>query len=274
MDLYFGPPRNIAWHKHADHGLSSQVCCLNFLGPLARQPELLSRVIGGALGINPPRMLSIEEGPGGRLWFVGFEWVGRANYLSEWSKGASSATRGKNATSADAVVRFESHGQIETLLIEWKYTEKYGAPLRPDGNATRMLRYSDKIFAPNGPVRADLGLKLEDFFWEPFYQLLRQQMLAWQMGLAHEDGADRVRVLHISPRGNRALHKVTSPALRRLGDDVFQVFRSVLSHSDEFINRTTDEVFGKLVMAEHNEPAVREWSEYLRDRYAGLIGGP
>jgi len=33
------------------------------------------------------------------------------------------------------------------------------------------------MFAPNGPIRDDLNLKLEDFFWEPFYQLLRQQML-------------------------------------------------------------------------------------------------
>jgi hypothetical protein len=199
MDGYFGPPRNIQWHTHAYHGLSSQVCCLNFFGPLANQPRLLSRIIGNALGIEPPLMLPIEQCPGEEMWFVGFEWTGHADYLNEWAKGASSATRGKNATSADAVVRFESGGETETLLIEWKYTEKYGAPIRPDGNATRALRYADKLFAPNGPIRADLDLTLEDFFWEPFYQLLRQQMLAWRMALAKEDGAHRVRVLHISP---------------------------------------------------------------------------
>ena len=31
---YFNRYR-ITWHQHANHGLSSQVCCLNFLMPLA-----------------------------------------------------------------------------------------------------------------------------------------------------------------------------------------------------------------------------------------------
>ena len=271
MHLYFGQPRNITWHRQADHGLSSQVCCLNFLGPLARQPDLLSLVIADALQISPPRMLPIEGGPAGEPWFVGFEWTGLADYLSEWAKGASSATRGANATSADAIVKFERDGEIETLLIEWKYTEKYGAPISVDGNATRVRRYADKAFAPTGPVRTDLGLKIENFFWEPFYQLLRQQMLAWRMALAREDGARRVRVLHISPRRNQKLHKVTSPALRRLGNDAFHVFRSILVQPTDFVSRTTDEVFGRLVMAEHSTPAAREWSAYLLDRYDGLL---
>jgi len=235
---------------------------------------MISRIIGNALGISAPRMLPIEEGAAGEPWFVGFEWTGRSNYLSEWGKGASSATRGANATSADAVVRFEVGGLVETILIEWKYTEKYGAPISADGNPTRVHRYSGKLFAPDGPVRADLFLKLEDFFWEPFYQLLRQQILAWQMMRAHEDGADRVRVLHIAPRANRALHKVTSPALRRLGNDAFEVFRSVLVEPDDFLTRATEDVFSKFVMAEHEEPFAREWSEYLRERYSGLLGAP
>ena len=62
---YFKDQR-ITWHRHADHGLSSQVCCLNFLAPLATQPELLARVIGGALEIAPPQMLRVEDGPDGQ----------------------------------------------------------------------------------------------------------------------------------------------------------------------------------------------------------------
>src|SRR5258708_6335162 len=41
--------KQITWHIHASHGLSSQVCCLNFLMPLATRREALSRVIAGAL---------------------------------------------------------------------------------------------------------------------------------------------------------------------------------------------------------------------------------
>jgi len=270
LAAYFGEPRNIAWHTHADHGLSSQVCCLNFLAPLATQPALLARVIGAALGTAPPEMLPIEDGPDGAPWFVGFEWPGRADYLDEWPPNAANGPRGQNATNADAIVRFHADGCTETLLIEWKYTEEYGAPIDAKGNATRAKRYADKMFAPAGPIQNDLNLKFEDFLWEPFYQLLRQQMLASRMQSAREDGTERVRVLHISPSGNRNLHKVTSPALRRLGDDAFDVFKKMLVEPDAFVSRTTEQVFGPLTAGNDLDAEGREWADYLRDRYAFL----
>jgi hypothetical protein len=215
-------------------------------------------------------MLPVEDGPHGAPWYVGFEWPGRADYLGEWKPGAASGPRGQNATNADAVVRFDHSGHIETLLIEWKYTEAYGAPVDSKGNVTRTSRYAEKAFAPVGPLRADLGLKLADFFWEPFYQLLRQQMLALQMERAHEDDAQRVRVLHISPSANRALHKVTAPALRRFGDDAFDVFRGVLAEPDRFVGRTTEQVFAPFVASDHAEPAALAWAHYLNERYCFL----
>jgi hypothetical protein len=266
---YFGPPHNIAWHTHASHGLSSQVCCLNFLLPLATNPSLLGTVIGVALGIPAPVMLPVEDGPGDTPFYVGFEWIGRENHLAEWP-GAGWPTRGANVTSADAVVRFKHENRMHTLLIEWKYTEKYGAPLRADGNPTRLRRYRDKAFAPDGPIRADAGLKVEDFFWDPFYQMLRQQMLAWRMERAREDGADRVFVLHISPCANLALHRVTAPAMRGFGDDAFQIFRSLLVRPDDFVSRTTEQVFGAALAAKHANPEGAAWAAYLTDRYSFL----
>ena len=96
--------KKITWHIHANHGLSSQVCCLNFLMPLATRPDALSRVIAHALRIEPPEMLEIECGPNSEPWFIGFKWIER-DYLNEG--GASSPrTRGANATSSDAILRF------------------------------------------------------------------------------------------------------------------------------------------------------------------------
>ncbi len=203
----------ITWHRHRNHGLSSQICCLNWLMPLAERPAALARLVSAALDIAPPEMLTVEDGPDGHPWFVGFEWIGTDDYLNE----GPGRTRGANATSADAVLRFRHAGQVETLLIEWKYTEAYGGPLPEAGNPTRIRRYRDLAFAPAGPVRADLGLTVADFFHEPFYQLLRQQMLAARMQAAGEGQAARVRVLHIAPRGNHALQAVTAPALRAHG---------------------------------------------------------
>ena len=56
--------------------------------PLAENPELLSEVIGAALGMPGPKMLECETGPDGRPWFIGFEWNGRADYLNEGDRGS------------------------------------------------------------------------------------------------------------------------------------------------------------------------------------------
>lgn len=279
-EAYFRDKR-ITWHRHANHGLSSQVCCLNFLMPLATRPELLSQIVGQALGIEPPEMLPVESGPNGQDWFLGFEWTGTQDYLGEWPKGGT-ATRGANATSADAVVRFKGELGGETLLIEWKYTEAYGAGLtdkrsidgKSGGNLTRTSRYGDKAFDPVGPIRADLNLNLEDFFWEPFYQLLRQQMLAL---FIERSTGERTRVLHISPRQNSALHKVTSKAFRTIGgvhqDDAFEAFKATLIPSEDgilrFISVYAEDLFGAQLLGSPDDP----WAAYLTGRYGFLQAG-
>ncbi len=255
---YFGPPRNIQWHRHADHGLSSQIMCVNLLMPFAQRPELLKDVMSRALGRPVGRMLPIEDGP----HYVGFEWTGLKDYLGEWGK-SGKATRGANATSADAVVRFEAEGRVETLLIEWKYTESYGTLPEARREAERTRRYVAKAFHPDGPLRAGLDIEVRDLFWEPAYQLLRQQMLAHRMQQAREDGADRVSVLHISPAGNVALHKVTAPKLRPLGSDIFTVFRSLLTDPSAFTGATVEHAFAPTLEARKSEP----WAAYLLDRY-------
>jgi hypothetical protein len=153
------------------------------------------------------------------------------------------------------------------VLIEWKYTETGKSSIDPAGHATRERRYADKAFAPEGPIRPDLGLQVADFFREPFYQLFRQQMLARRMERAGEGGAQRVSVLHISPAANTALHKVSVPTFARFGDDVFEVFRSLLVEPDRFTARTTEDVFGSFLCLDYADRAARHWAAYLRDRY-------
>lgn len=261
----------IVWHRHANHGLSSQVSCINALMPLATRPELLAKMIEQALGLQSVTMREVDRGPDGSPWFVGFEWIGRADYLNESGR-SGSRTRGANATSADAIVRLQHAGRTETLLIEWKYTESYGTPIPPKGNGVRAARYSDRLFAPRGPIRPIADLAIADFFWEPFYQLLRQQMLAFQMQAAREDGADRVRVLHLSPRANTRLHAVTAPAMRRYGEDAFCVFRSLLTEPDDFVSLSTEEFFGA-TLSNLSAPD-RSWADYLLERYSFLRAQP
>lgn len=266
---YFGEARRIVWHRHANHALSSQAACVNFLMPLATRPDLLGKVIERALG-HPVKMLPVEEGAQGQPWHVAFEWTGREDYLDEWGNGV--AVRGQNATSADAMMQFDAGNGRETLLIEWKYTERYGrpSPAWVAGNPTRIKRYKDKAFDPAGPIRADLGLTVDDFLFEPIYQLFRQQMLAWRMQEKREDGATRVRVLHISPKGNIALHKVTAPSFASRGEDVFHAFREVLVDPDAFIPRSAEDLFGPLLEEEEQDQATRAWLDDLGHRYSFL----
>jgi hypothetical protein len=238
--------------------------------PFAEQPEDLSRIVGAALAIENPVMLEVETGPDGRPWFIGFEWIGRVDYLNEANKDGQ-RVRGAHVTSADAVVRFRHQGRNETLLIEWKYTEKYGSPISSEGNSTRVGRYKDLAFAPAGPISSQVGLKLEDFFYEPFYQMLRQQMLAFEMQRAKEDDVDRVRVLHIAPAASRALRNVTSPALRRFGDDAFAVFQSILTRPEGFVSKSTESLFGPLLLELKSTSA---WAAYLSKRYGFVTDEP
>lgn len=257
----------IQWHQHANHGLSSQVCCVNFLLPFASKPELLRRWVQHVIGEPVAEMLPIELRED-QPWFVTFEWIGDSDYLNESRDGAP-RKRGANATAADAAVRFrDGAGQIQLLLIEWKYTERYGQPLNPgaDGaaNETRRGRYRQIFKAPNGPIRADADVTLDDFFYEPFYQMVRQQMLAFQTE-RHDTQIDRARVLHLSPSGNRPLHNVTSPALRRFGDDAFEVFRSLLTDPQDFRSMSIEDAFAPL----SGWPEA-DWYPWLQGRYASL----
>ena len=53
-------------------------------------------------------MLEVEDGSAGEPWFIALEWVGKDDYLGEG--GGSIPSRGRNATSADAFVRFLHEG--------------------------------------------------------------------------------------------------------------------------------------------------------------------
>lgn len=255
----------IQWHQHANHGLSSQVCCVNFLLPFAEKPELLSRWVEHVTGDKVAEMLPIETDRAGQDWFVTFEWIGETDYLHEAKEGAPHK-RGANATAADAAVSYRDlQGRRNLLLIEWKYTEKYGQPLEPRGNDTRRGRYENIFLQPNGPIRDDAGVALDDFFFEPFYQLLRQQMLAWHTERNRKD-VDRARVLHLSPTGNRALHRVTSPNLKRRGEDAFEVFRSLLDDPNDFRSLSIESAFLPLV-----DWPEADWFGWLKERYPSLF---
>lgn len=121
---------------------------------------------------------------------------------------------------------------------------------------------------------------------------MRQQFLAREMEKAHELGADVVSLLHISPAGNLAFRKITSPELRHLGETATGVWAKICDgaapadrdeavgglaggsgptlRGEKFRAVSTEELFGGFIAEEF--PAMRGWAEYNRERYCGVIG--
>ncbi len=88
------------------------------------------------------------------------------------------------------------------------------------------------------------------------------------MQQAGEDRAVRVRVLHIAPAGNIELRRVKAPAFQKIGSDALKVFQSLLTEPDDFVSRTTEELFRPFV---HGGGGADVWTYDLKQRYAFLL---
>lgn len=258
----------IKWHdgqdgKPSNHMCSSQVCCVNFLFPLYDQPEALAELLQPVFP-DLKGMLPIENGQ-----YVAFEWIGQENYLREkiWRNGKR--TRGANFTSADAAVMFErTDGARQIVLIEWKYTEAYKSKqslaIAKSGTDRREI-YRWLYDRSDCPLNKDMLPSFDALFYEPFYQLMRQQFLANEMEKAHELGADRVSVLHIEPAHNTDFQRITSLQLERLGETVVGVWQRLVTAQDRFTSIDTETLFGPMVTKPM--PEMQTWADYIRARY-------
>ena len=223
----------IPWHAGVEGGpsnhlMSSQVQCANALAQMVGDPARVMAVFGELLSIE--EVLEIEPGR-----FLTLEYIGEDDLLNEAVGGKR--TRGAYCTSVDAAfLHRASGGVIELVLVEWKYTEKYAVrPISPTKNATRLKRYGSLLSAPDSPVRTDL-LSFDYLTDEPFYQLVRQQLLAHALENRNPYGAGRCRVVHVSPPANSAYQtSLARPEHQKLGSTVGEVWHRILRQPDRFL---------------------------------------
>jgi hypothetical protein len=224
---------HIAWQAAIDgrptnHLLSSQVQCVNALLPMSGSPRLAVAAFGEVLPIGEP--LPIEDGR-----YLAFEYIGAADHLGEAKPGIA-RERGRFCTSADAAIRYRRPGPgIEAALIEWKYTESYNGRPLAKSRSDRLDRYRPLFEDPDGPLRTDV-IPYADLFVEPFYQLMRQQLLAHAMERSGELDADTVRVLHVAPATNTELQlSLTRDSHRAAGATLYAAWRAMLRRPDRFV---------------------------------------
>lgn len=224
----------IHWHAAINRGptnhlLSSQVQCVNALAPGINDAEFVHAAFGDVLPIA--EVLEIEPGR-----FLTFEYIGDHDYLQE--RVGMTRDRGSMTTSADAAIKYRStSGVIELALVEWKFTEDYrGHSLTPPRGAPREDRYRFLWDDPHNPLRRHV-IPYEDLFVEPFYQLMRQQLLAWSIERDATSEFDAARVVHICPEQNVGVREALNrESHRSAGADVLAIWAKVCANSDRFIS--------------------------------------
>ena len=251
---------------------SSQVACVNFLLPLAGLPGALLAAMR-SLDRDICSVLDIHHE--GQTAPLEFEWLGLPLSLEDGN------TRGSNNTSIDAFITVETEsGRKRAYLLEWKYTERYlsGRPkFKGAGRKgeTRRRRYSDLFHAPYSSFNPAFALELDDFLYEPFYQLMRQRLLADRMVEQRELEVDEAKVVVVVPEENRAYRAVshgsttTSPLLAQRFSEletVHEVMRACLTDPDkQFDMVAPSRMLEGVVRSCPNESA--EWANYWRERY-------
>ena len=269
--LEYFTQNQINWHdgrglSPSNHLCSSQVQCVNFLYPFADKPEALRTLLSPIFPSIQSIMPMEEDGQ-----FVSFEWIGLDNYLGEKIRLNSRRTRGANFTSTDAAVMFRRQdGSRQIVLIEWKYTESYSRTWlgKSKSGTDRRDIYRHLYDSPGCPLEKTRVPDFSDLFYEPFYQLLRQQLLAHEMELAQELECNLVTVLHVAPARNRDFHRVTSRGLQRLGDSSIDVWQGLVRPSDRFLSVSTEALFGDFPVDVH--PELADWRQYIGERHPWL----
>ena len=254
------PTRNMA---------SSQVACVNFLLPLAGIPGALTTVLR-TFDDDVADVVDICHE--GRTSSVEFEWIGLDRSLE------GGGTRGSQNTSIDAFMVAETRtGGRRAYLLEWKYVEQYLSN-RPEfkGGKTRRLRYTERYHASFSSFSPDAAPELDDFLYEPFYQIMRQRLLADRMVQERELGIDEAKVVVVVPEENWAYRHIsdrsaaTSPPLARRFPQLETVEAVVLASlkdpATQFEMVAPSTLLDSVSRSLPSETS--EWVSYWRERYS------
>ena len=247
-----GPTRNMA---------SSQIACVNSLLPLRGNDDGLLAVLA-AIDDDVTGIVRIEDPRAGTSSTVEFEWIGLGHAL----EGEAYTTRGEFATSIDAFMVAETRVGRRAYLLEWKYTESYGKNDKGRGRKgrTRRRRYGKRYAA--SPAFRD-GIPLDAWLHEPFYQIMRQRLLADRMVANGELGVSEAKVVLVVPDGNVAYRSdITSPVLQGEFPElvtVEDVTRAAMNAPDRDFGVVSQDVLGDAARAWGGP----QWSRYQRERY-------
>jgi hypothetical protein len=252
---YFHKNRIAWWNgKLTNHTLSSQVACLNHLFPIREDKKAVLSLakniypeIADVLLITTDRHMPA---------YIQFEAVSDFDHLNEMN-----STRGSNCTSVDALIYgVHKDGRKIIFPIEWKYVEAYSNENKASGDKgeTRKARYTDLI-----NQSAQLKALYHDmYYFEPFYQLMRQTLWAEQM-IEHKNietiKADDYIHIHVIPDENNELLNKTYPCS---GKGMEETWRASLNDQNKYVIIPPKELLAPVI-----DEQYCTLLKYLENRY-------
>jgi hypothetical protein len=149
------------------------------------------------------------------------------------------------------------------FLIEWKYTEAY--PKKSQYIEKRAAVYDELIKSSDSPFH---NKNPEAYYFEPFYQLMRQTLLGWLLAKNCDHDCSQYRHVHVVPKENKEFtQNVTSHSLSPGSKDVIEAWRSILINPEFFVSTTPKDFM--LPVAVNRDTAAL--IEYLQKRYWGEL---
>ena len=243
---------------------SSQVACVNFLLPLCEINGALWAILR-AIDADVESVVDIKHK--GNVSPVEFEWIGKGGPLE---RGAA-PTRGANTTSVDAFMVAETANGRRAYLLEWKYVEEYRRGVYLGGGRsgeTRLRRYSDLYNAESSSFNG--RVPITDLLYEPFYQLMRQRLLADRMVQHGELQVVDAKVIAVVPEDNKAYReRITSPPLAEKFPNlktVSDVLRATLKRPNDAYAMVCPSHLVDAVERQCGNTAA-DWVKYQRERY-------
>lgn len=241
----------INWHtgkttKPTSHLLCSQVACVNHLYFLRQRKNLATEILKN-IDSRIVEAVKVDEG------YVEFEVIGKENYLNE-----KHHSRDEKSTTVDALmIGKKNDGKNILIFIEWKYTESYTTKSLYTNSRNKI--YDDLLEEYNCPIK---GGNPERLYYEPFYNLMRQTLLAWKMKEANEYNADEYIHVHIVPKRNISLRRnITSPLL--FGFDINEVWKNELEDPNKYKIISPEQLLEPISESDKTKYVLK----YLRRRY-------
>jgi hypothetical protein len=170
-----------------NHMVSSQIQCLNFLFALRKDKEAvleLAQLFDSEIDDVCHTLNDFDPG------FIAFEFAYKnEELLGENDDGAK---RGTKCTSIDAFIIAKKGDKKILIPVEWKYTESYldceNKALEISSGKKRQSRYNHLILSSH-QLKPFSDLPNSAYYFEPFYEFMRQTLLVEQMikrGLADD----------------------------------------------------------------------------------------